>query len=899
MKNGFIRKLAGLFMIPVLLTAEIPAFAAVEDASADQIYDGTGDTDDAGMESVDNTLPAYALSSYYPDFNWANPEDSYLWPDGNGGFTSIGSDGTWLYFQELNSKFKEMSMSAFTLPLPIFGGAYKADDGYYAVYGESNTGESDDKEVIRVVHYDKEMNELAYCSIKGINTNTPFDAGSLRMTMSGTDLYIHTCHKMYKSNDGLNHQANMTFKIDTSTMTCTESNTGVSYEGTGYSSHSFNQFVLNDGTYLYRADHGDAYPRAVVVNKASLTGSVASVTKTYAFTIPGATGANATGVTLEGFEQSASNLLLAGTSVPLDDADNYSASAQRNIYLTVIPKSFTGSSDATQATTKYLTSFTGSSYSTKLRYVHLVKISADSFALMWTEVSGSESTEKAMLIDGSGNVKKAAQTVEGVEYSDMQPVYSDGMIYWFRSNGKTITYYSMSATDFSVQAGGESVTPTPTPVPTSSTGGGDNDPTPSPSTGGGSSSKTPTPTATPTSGSSLVTPTTAPQAEHRVTEIDMGDTPVSGTYTAGETVTLNVKAETADGKAAEINYVNSNPHIAAPVSATSGSASYKLSAPGTAFVTVASGTKTKTVKYTVKQPAGKLEAFYNGAEVSKLSSGNYFVSIMQGEKLSLMVHPDKASTDTIKWVSDTPSVVKVNSSGVIMAKKTGNATIKAISMDGKKEGASVNFKVKVSAAPQEKIEKYDATKAVTRYLGSKDANGNPLLYAGEMASVYADVTANTGWNSGKAIVYKVVDGKGVIKTDKFGRITAKKTGTATIAAYCGKTKLEGSEISIRVRTPIKLFKLSKDYIKVKSGSSNQKTVSLAVKTNPAYKVLKEEGSYIKWSVPAGYTIKAGSDQNGKVTYIFPAGVADRTATAVIYDAVTGVTYTATVTIDMQ
>ena len=140
---------------------------------------------------------------------------------------------------------------------------------------------------------------------------------------------------------------------------------------------------------------------------------------------------------------------------------------------------------------------------------------------------------------------------------------------------------------------------------------------------------------------------------------------------------------------------------------------------------------------------------------------------------------------------------------------------------------------------------------------------------------------------------------GVIKTDKFGRITAKKTGTATIAAYCGKTKLEGSEISIRVRTPIKLFKLSKDYIKVKSGSSNQKSVSLAVKTNPAYKVLKEEGSYIKWSVPAGYTIKDGSDQNGKVTYIFPAGVADRTATAVIYDAVTGVTYTATVTIDMQ
>ena len=54
MKNGFIRKLAGLFMIPVLLTAEIPAFAAPEDASADQVYDGNSDFENAGMESVES-----------------------------------------------------------------------------------------------------------------------------------------------------------------------------------------------------------------------------------------------------------------------------------------------------------------------------------------------------------------------------------------------------------------------------------------------------------------------------------------------------------------------------------------------------------------------------------------------------------------------------------------------------------------------------------------------------------------------------------------------------------------------------------------------------------------------------------------------------------------------------
>ena len=43
--------------------------------------------------------------------------------------------------------------------------------------------------------------------------------------------------------DGLNHQSNLTFEVNTETMKITDSRTGISNTKTGYVSHSFNQFV--------------------------------------------------------------------------------------------------------------------------------------------------------------------------------------------------------------------------------------------------------------------------------------------------------------------------------------------------------------------------------------------------------------------------------------------------------------------------------------------------------------------------------------------------------------------------------------------------------------------------------------------------------------------------------
>lgn len=87
------------------------------------------------------------------------------------------------------------------------------------------------------------------------------------MAHEGKWLLIHTSHKMYQSYDGYNHQANVTIQVDTDNMTITDSFTDVANIGRGYVSHSFNQFIEIENNKAVTIDHGDAYPRSIVLIK--------------------------------------------------------------------------------------------------------------------------------------------------------------------------------------------------------------------------------------------------------------------------------------------------------------------------------------------------------------------------------------------------------------------------------------------------------------------------------------------------------------------------------------------------------------------------------------------------------------------------------------------------------
>lgn len=92
----------------------------------------------------------------------------------------------------------------------------------------------------------------------------PYDAGSCRMEIAGNRIAVYFARLMFRSPDGLNHQASYGFIIDKNTFEWPA-------YAMPYASHSFNQFILPDGDDFVFVDHGDCYPRAFAFEKVGKT----------------------------------------------------------------------------------------------------------------------------------------------------------------------------------------------------------------------------------------------------------------------------------------------------------------------------------------------------------------------------------------------------------------------------------------------------------------------------------------------------------------------------------------------------------------------------------------------------------------------------------------------------
>ncbi|MCH5269064.1 MAG: fibronectin type III domain-containing protein [Lachnospiraceae bacterium] len=356
---------------------------------------------------------------------WTTTVKSYLEETENG-YCRVEAiaKNNYVVVEEYSKDYRQLSQKKIPYELPIFGGYFLGDNYRFLVFGQENRDEDESTEVIRIVKYDKSWNQLGTLSISDINTTVPFDAGSLRMAESGGMLYIHTCHEMYKSSDGRNHQANMTFVMNQETMEVTQSWYGVMNIGYGYVSHSFNQFVLTDGDYLYRLDHGDAYPRAVVLTKAD-TNNITSCANKKILSICGTIGANDTGVEVGGFEMAGGQLVVAGNSVSQDDEESYNASGVKNVFIA------STDTDLESTETTWLTGYTERD-KTEVGNPHLVKVSEEELYVLWEELNSSDGYNvKIAQINNMGELQGRVYTLKA-RLSDCAPVFtSGGEIAWY------------------------------------------------------------------------------------------------------------------------------------------------------------------------------------------------------------------------------------------------------------------------------------------------------------------------------------------------------------------------------------------------------------------------------------------------------------------------------------
>lgn len=371
---------------------------------------------------------------------WASTVKSYLYSDGDVlvRVECIGVSN--VIVEQYSKEFQLLSSQTLSLELPVWGGFYAGEDANYIICGQTNEEENNNKEVIRVVKYDKEFHRLGSASLYGANTTVPFEAGSLRCDEVNGTLYVRTCHEMYTSDDGLNHQANMTFSVRESDMKIMDATYLVEYSGVGYASHSFNQYILVDEEgYLVALDHGDAYPRGVVLNRSVYTagngefdGISDSVLVQY---FPGATGDNSTGAAVGGLAETSSGYLAVYSANTAG-----SGMAKRNVYLSYTPKDrFTG--NATVVT--QITDYAGTGYSDpSAGNPMIVPTGPDEGYILWNDVLAGSSewdglprnTDLHYVTYSSGGKVSSVQTVEDVWLSDCQPVFVDGKLVWYTTN---------------------------------------------------------------------------------------------------------------------------------------------------------------------------------------------------------------------------------------------------------------------------------------------------------------------------------------------------------------------------------------------------------------------------------------------------------------------------------
>lgn len=376
--------------------------------------------------------------------NWTEPSRSYLYHNADGTYNRVECIGKYIYSEIYTADFKYKSRKKIKLELPVWGGVYNSGDAYYVMMGKNNEQEKKGVSEFRLIKYNKDWKKVKSVNITDANTTEPFEAGSCRFAQIEEDLYVRTCHKMYKSDDGLNHQASVMFRFSLTDLSVLASYTDVANSKYGYISHSFNQFLAARNGKLYACDHGDAFNRAITVMRFDETPSGTGyfdskgtvVRDVYSFY--GNAGDNYTGATLGGFVVSDTHCIAVGNSVK--QTKQGINSSVRNIYTI----STEASGDFTKADHTWITSYSSKGKRTACN-PQLVQITDHRHLLIWEEeYNGGYDRTRYVFLDGTGKKISSVETVY-MPLSDCQPVVSGKRIVWYITDNGAPTFYSIPA----------------------------------------------------------------------------------------------------------------------------------------------------------------------------------------------------------------------------------------------------------------------------------------------------------------------------------------------------------------------------------------------------------------------------------------------------------------------
>jgi hypothetical protein len=380
-------------------------------------------------------LSAGVSSDRYPfDSSYSRAEDALVYRTAQGavGVASVDENAHTVVVHRYDPNgFGEIG-SPVTLSYDgwsLFGGLYADPSGdLFLLVGRPNPNEQDDLDVVELRHYAADLQLAGTAHVKGGVSQgvkgiyTPFVASAADMLRIGNRLVVHMGRLIYQI-AGIHHQVNLTFEVNVDTMVAT---TFEALGGYSYSSHSFGELLATDGTNLFMADHGDAFPRAIEVGVMAHYPTQHASTSYLVFPFDGAEGENFTGATLTGMVAGPTGAVVVGSSIQHPNAPNGvfgSASEHRNVYVaTLAPTS--GSHQLT-----WLTSFPASG-GPAAGQPRIVTVAPDRHVVLFTVTDGSTTRVEYRLLDGSGAVL-ASTTISGTRFAPIgEPVLIDHTIYW-------------------------------------------------------------------------------------------------------------------------------------------------------------------------------------------------------------------------------------------------------------------------------------------------------------------------------------------------------------------------------------------------------------------------------------------------------------------------------------
>lgn len=379
------------------------------------------------------------VSSYFS--RWGSTITSYLLNNNDKTISVIEANDV-VTVETYDEQYNLIAKKSIEYELPLFDGFYSGEKYNYIAFGQANREENDNKEVIRIVRYDKSFKRIDSVSIKGGESYTvvPFDAACGRMAEHGNTLVFHTSRTRYTTEDGSNHQSQLTIIVNTSTMTVTND---MGRFQSNHVSHSFDQYVLFDDNTHVLIDHGDAYPRSIVLSKEKGT----DYSEADLFEIPGKIGANCTGVSIGGFEKSSANYIVAMNTIDHSMVSEYTSynmigleMDQRDIILCTLPKNNIDTTSVKQIT---LGKYVGSDKIASIP--KLVKISDEKLMVMWQEydTNNVRGDLKYVFIDKDGNATSKIQTINNFALSQCKPIIVKNKIVWYGNENGIRTFYTI------------------------------------------------------------------------------------------------------------------------------------------------------------------------------------------------------------------------------------------------------------------------------------------------------------------------------------------------------------------------------------------------------------------------------------------------------------------------